>query len=47
MGWEVVGTCSPEAVDKETPVPVQELTHYSLDKPTILVLGIMYIHRVY
>jgi 21S rRNA (GM2251-2'-O)-methyltransferase len=38
-GWEVVGTCSPEAVDKLTPIPVQDVTHYRLRGPTILVLG--------
>ena len=40
MGWEVVGTCSPEAVDRHTSVPAQDVTHYSLHKPTILILGI-------
>lgn len=39
QGWEVVGTCSPEAVDRQTPVPVQDVSHYSLRQPTILVLG--------
>jgi 21S rRNA (GM2251-2'-O)-methyltransferase len=38
-GWEVVGTCSPEAMNKQTPVPVHDVTDYSLSQPTILVLG--------
>ena len=38
-GWEVVGTCSPEAVGKQTPVPVQDVNLYTLHQPTILVLG--------
>ena len=39
QGWEVIGTCSPEAVDKQSAVPVQDVSHYTLSQPTILVLG--------
>ena len=31
--------CRPEAMDKHTPVPVQDISDFTLKQPTIMVLG--------